>query len=289
MTEREKRIGVAKAAKKTTKTASAVKSTGSAKKAAAKKRPVRESKEVSTTGSKRSSPTKRGTVSKATTVARGGDSGADLVVFDGEKRVALVQVKSLQRPELNPERLEAVVRRMMESLSKVGLPPVAAAPKAPVAEPATPESPEGGGVEVVDGGGQELELEEAPIEERVAAADVLQSAANKLLESFDVSWVDNLRVRLPDLPEIPIRDLRNAGQVLTELSEAGSAARVTSNGKLAGWLIPASEGDKHVFDLEKKGRLRRGRQPSGPVDMPDLTWDGSLSDAVIKARDEERA
>ncbi|MFD3518498.1 hypothetical protein [Streptomyces sp. NPDC058657] len=100
----------------------------------------------------------------------------------------------------------------------------------------------------------------------------------------------HLRDRIAELSsttEVSIRALRNPGKVLNELAETGEVARVTNNGKIVGWLIPATEADQHLDGLLKQGRLRRGTPvPIEPIDIDGL--ENSLSDALREARDEER-
>jgi len=61
--------------------------------------------------------------------------------------------------------------------------------------------------------------------------------------------------------EIGIRELRNAGRVVAELAGAGAVGRVTSGGRLVGWLVPATSAERRADELEARGKLRRG--PSG--------------------------
>lgn len=62
--------------------------------------------------------------------------------------------------------------------------------------------------------------------------------------------------------EVAIRELRNAGTVVAELAASGAIGRVTSGGRLVGWLVPATDDEQRVEDLIAKGRLRVGR-PGG--------------------------
>lgn len=59
--------------------------------------------------------------------------------------------------------------------------------------------------------------------------------------------------------DISIRELRNAGKVVVELAGAGAIGRVTSGGRLVGWLVPATPAEQRADELEARGRLRRGR------------------------------
>jgi antitoxin (DNA-binding transcriptional repressor) of toxin-antitoxin stability system len=60
--------------------------------------------------------------------------------------------------------------------------------------------------------------------------------------------------------EIGIRELRNAGKVVAELAAAGAVGRVTSGGRLVGWLVPASADEQRVEELASQGRLKPGRR-----------------------------
>jgi antitoxin (DNA-binding transcriptional repressor) of toxin-antitoxin stability system len=60
--------------------------------------------------------------------------------------------------------------------------------------------------------------------------------------------------------EIRIRELRNAGKVVAELAAAGAVGRVTSRGRLVGWLVPAGPDEQRVEELAAQGRLRPGRR-----------------------------
>lgn len=55
--------------------------------------------------------------------------------------------------------------------------------------------------------------------------------------------------------EVGIRELRNAGKVMAELTAAGEVGRVTSGGRLVGWLVPAGEDDQRAEELAVRGRL----------------------------------
>ncbi|NEC22564.1 type II toxin-antitoxin system Phd/YefM family antitoxin [Streptomyces parvus] len=106
----------------------------------------------------------------------------------------------------------------------------------------------------------------------------------------DLEAFGHLRDRIAELSsatEVSIRALRNPGKVLNELAETGEVARVTNNGKIVGWLLPATEADQHLDDLLKQGRLRRGTPaPIEPIDIDG--FEKPLSDALSEARDEER-
>ena len=79
--------------------------------------------------------------------------------------------------------------------------------------------------------------------------------------------------------EVGIRELRNAGKVVAELAGAGAIGRVTSGGRLVGWLIPAASDEQRAEELVAQGKLRlgrpgglAGRRPLPPhADMPPLS------------------
>ncbi|MDQ3760791.1 MAG: hypothetical protein M3460_03585 [Actinomycetota bacterium] len=72
------------------------------------------------------------------------------------------------------------------------------------------------------------------------------------------------RVPTPRRPEreVRIRELRNAGSVISELASAGAIGRVTNSGRLVGWLVPATPSEQRAEELRAQGRLRHGR-PGG--------------------------
>lgn len=57
-----------------------------------------------------------------------------------------------------------------------------------------------------------------------------------------------------------IRELRNAGAVVAALAEVGAVGRVTSGGRLVGWLIPATQAEQRAEELAARGTLRLGRR-----------------------------
>ncbi len=59
--------------------------------------------------------------------------------------------------------------------------------------------------------------------------------------------------------EVGIRELRNAGKVVADLAGAGAVGRVTSGGRLVGWLVPATPAEQRADELEARGKLRPGR------------------------------
>lgn len=88
--------------------------------------------------------------------------------------------------------------------------------------------------------------------------------------------------------EVGIRELRNAGKVMAELVAAGAVGRVTSGGRLVGWLIPVTDDEQRAEDLIARGRLSRptraltGRRPAAA--RPDLP---TLSNTLLELRDAE--
>ncbi len=90
--------------------------------------------------------------------------------------------------------------------------------------------------------------------------------------------------------EVGIRELRNAGKVMADLVAAGAIGRVTSGGRLVGWLIPVSDDEQRAEDLIARGRLSRptragrltGHRPSAArSDLP------PLSETLLELRDAE--
>ncbi|MGH3824429.1 MAG: hypothetical protein ACRDRA_16595 [Pseudonocardiaceae bacterium] len=76
--------------------------------------------------------------------------------------------------------------------------------------------------------------------------------------------IERAQVPTPRRPEreVSIRELRNAGSVISELTRAGAIGRVTSGGRLVGWLVPARPSEQRAEELYVQGRLRYGR-PDG--------------------------
>jgi hypothetical protein len=71
---------------------------------------------------------------------------------------------------------------------------------------------------------------------------------------------ERFHVPTPRRPEreVRIRELRNAGNVISELAGAGAIGRVTSGGRLVGWLIPATPSEQRAEELHAQGRLQYG-------------------------------
>lgn len=118
--------------------------------------------------------------------------------------------------------------------------------------------------------------------------DLLVSAA--MLEGLGTETFRPLRARITEIMsaiEVPVRALRNPGKVLGELAARGEVARVTSHGKVVGWLMPATEAEQHLDVLLREGRLRRGTPaPIEPIDVDGM--ERPLSELLSEARDGER-
>jgi antitoxin (DNA-binding transcriptional repressor) of toxin-antitoxin stability system len=89
--------------------------------------------------------------------------------------------------------------------------------------------------------------------------------------------------------EVGIRELRNAGKVVAELAGAGAIGRVTSGGRLVGWLIPATSDERRTEELIAQGKLRLGRPGglTGRRPLPPRTGMPPLSRALDELRREE--
>ncbi|MDN5917287.1 MAG: hypothetical protein L0I76_19670 [Pseudonocardia sp.] len=90
--------------------------------------------------------------------------------------------------------------------------------------------------------------------------------------------------------EVGIRELRNAGKILAELSAAGQTGRVTSGGHLVGWLVPASDEERRVEELVAGGVLvppRRRGGLAGRRPLPRRTDVPPLSEALEHLRESE--
>lgn len=90
--------------------------------------------------------------------------------------------------------------------------------------------------------------------------------------------------------EVSIRELRNAGKVLTELAQTGEVGKVTSGGRLVGWLVPASPEERRVEELIARGRLRPGKRQglARLRPLPARTDVPTLSETLEQMRAEER-
>lgn len=83
-----------------------------------------------------------------------------------------------------------------------------------------------------------------------------------------------------------MRDLRNPGSAVRELTELGETARITNNGKLVAWLVPATTEEQRRDQLIDEGRLRPGRPGglAGREPMPRQEAGESLSDSLAEMR-----
>lgn len=89
--------------------------------------------------------------------------------------------------------------------------------------------------------------------------------------------------------EIGIRELRNAGKIVADLAGAGAIGRVTSGGRLVGWLVPATLAEQRADELESQGKLRRDRSAglAGRRLLPRRTDTPPLSATLERLRGEE--
>ncbi|MDQ3988490.1 MAG: hypothetical protein M3291_04705 [Actinomycetota bacterium] len=76
---------------------------------------------------------------------------------------------------------------------------------------------------------------------------------------------------------------------MAELAGAGAIGRVTSGGRLVGWLIPATPEEQRAQDLVAQGKLRLGRPGglAGRRPLPTRTDMPPLSRALDDLRREE--
>lgn len=86
--------------------------------------------------------------------------------------------------------------------------------------------------------------------------------------------------------EVRIRELRNAGSVISELAGADAIGRVTSGGRLVGWLIPATPSEQRAEELHAQGRLQFGR-PGGLVGHRPLPYRTDIA-PLTQSLDEQR-
>jgi len=89
--------------------------------------------------------------------------------------------------------------------------------------------------------------------------------------------------------DVGIRELRNVGKVVADLVEAGAVGRVTSGGRLVGWLVPATPAEQRADELEARGKLRRGRSGglAGRRPLPRRADTPPLSTTLEQLRREE--
>ncbi len=89
--------------------------------------------------------------------------------------------------------------------------------------------------------------------------------------------------------EVGIRELRNAGAVVAALAEADAVGRVTSGGRLVGWLVPATAAEQRADELAAAARLRGGRPGglAGRRSLPRRIDTAPLSESLERLRREE--
>ncbi len=103
-----------------------------------------------------------------------------------------------------------------------------------------------------------------------------------------MSEPDPIPAPRPPERDVSIRQLRNAGAVISELAAAGAVGRVTRGGQLVGWLLPATEVERRTEDMLTRGRLRPGR-PGGLAGrrvLPRRTDVPALSETLDELRRE---
>lgn len=91
--------------------------------------------------------------------------------------------------------------------------------------------------------------------------------------------------------EVAIRELRNAGKVIAELAAAGAVGKVTSGGRLVGWLVPATPAEQRIEELTAQGRVHPPERPGGLAGwqpLPRRTDVPLLSEALEQMRRDER-
>lgn len=96
---------------------------------------------------------------------------------------------------------------------------------------------------------------------------------------------------MPPEHEVTIRELRNAGRVVAELAGAGAIGRITSSGRLVGWLVPASAAEQRLEALLALGRLRPSPRSglAGHRPLPRRTDVAPLTETLANVRaDDDR-
>lgn len=88
--------------------------------------------------------------------------------------------------------------------------------------------------------------------------------------------------------EVAIRELRNAGRVIETLADAGKVGKVTSGGRVVGWLVPVDPVQRRVDELVAQGRL--SDPPTGSLSdiepLPARKDVPPLSETLRQMRDE---
>lgn len=89
--------------------------------------------------------------------------------------------------------------------------------------------------------------------------------------------------------EIGVRELRRPDKVVAALAESGAVGRITSEGRLVGWLMPPSEEDKRLEELTAAGRLRgaRARGLAGRRPLPRRDGAAPLGQSLEQLRHED--
>ncbi|WP_037080673.1 hypothetical protein [Pseudonocardia spinosispora] len=92
--------------------------------------------------------------------------------------------------------------------------------------------------------------------------------------------------------EVAIRELRNAGKVIAELAAAGAVGKVTSGGRLVGWLVPATPAEQRIEELTAQGLVHPAERPGGLAGRgprPRRAHLPPLSETLEQMRNDERA
>jgi prevent-host-death family protein len=91
---------------------------------------------------------------------------------------------------------------------------------------------------------------------------------------------------------IAIRELQqHASKVIRELTEAEEMAEITSRGQVVARLIPVSPAERAFAEMLALGEVIPAKNPGGLTGwkpLPPREDGGSLSDALIALREEER-
>ena len=90
--------------------------------------------------------------------------------------------------------------------------------------------------------------------------------------------------RLPER-EVGIRELRNAGKVVAELAGAGAIGRVTSGGRLVGWLIPATSDEQRATSELARAEVVRAIRRAAHTDRGELIDSAALTELLGEAAD----
>ncbi len=92
--------------------------------------------------------------------------------------------------------------------------------------------------------------------------------------------------------KVTIRQLQqHAAKVIDELAEAEEIGEITRRGQVIAHLIPVSPAERALAELLDRGEVIPAKNPVGLVGwapLPPPEDGGSLSDALIALREEER-